>query len=308
MVIAYRGFTEVVSRRFFHDWNPDRLFMIWTGYIDETETHGAPLMILGGFLSTAERWAAFDKDWALLLDSHNLPYSHAYDLVHKNPPFGGWGSDRHNDFILGARELMNRHAFAGFSAVIRRDDYRTHYRSQEKPRRIPEDTMYGVLLRACISFSLAVVAREFGEDNVVNFVLEAGGVKPGYAEQIYAAMKNDHVSDPLFRAMLGPVIGFAKKKECPGCQAADLMIGGALQLERQEHGKEHSIIERSSFADATMPFDPDDAPTFRIPVSREVLTSLRERMFVEERLRREWAENYFRDKKAACRRTCSLAE
>jgi hypothetical protein len=87
--------------------------------------------------------------------------------------------------------------------------------------------------------------------------------------------------------MLGD-LDFADKKEAPGCQAADLMLGGAIRQERTEHGIKPSMIEQSSFADITQPVNSDDVATFRIPVTRVVLESLRKDMFVEADIRREW--------------------
>jgi hypothetical protein len=104
--------------------------MIWTAYIDETDSHGAPVMAMGGFLSVEQKWADFDARWNdTLLYSHNLRYSHTVDLVHRANQFRGWDAARHNDFVLGARELMNSHLNAGFVAMLRRDDCYNHYKS-----------------------------------------------------------------------------------------------------------------------------------------------------------------------------------
>jgi hypothetical protein len=268
--------------------------MIWTVYIDEADSHGAPVMAMGGFLSPANKWDNFERQWGgTLLYSHNLTHLHAVDLVHKKNEFRGWDNARHNDLVLGARELVNTHLNVGFVAVLRRDDYQNHYRSLPKPRKPPEDSMYGMLLRACVSFSLAAVSLQLNEDvqdEAVNFVLEKGGTKPNYARDLFQRFKTDPLADPALRGMLGD-LDFADKKKSPGCQAADLMLGGAIRQERTEHGIIPSLIEQSSFADVTQPVDPEDVATFRIPVTRTVLVSLRENMFVEEDIRRQWWES-----------------
>jgi hypothetical protein len=62
--------------------------MIWTAYIDEADSHGAPVMAMGGFLSTEAEWKSFGQRWNdTLLYSHNLTYSHTVDLVHKKERF-----------------------------------------------------------------------------------------------------------------------------------------------------------------------------------------------------------------------------
>lgn len=190
---------------------------------------------------------------------------------------------------------MNRNlrSGAGFVAVMRTDDYNENYKRLPKPRKPPEDTMYGVLLRACASFSLAVaVYQRHGKKKgqTVNFILENGGINPEYARQLYGRFKSDRFGDKDIIQMLGKGILFVEKKESPGCQAADLLLLGAIRQERAEHGGAHSDITVSSYADPTKPVDMADVPTFRIPTNPEVLLSLRENMFADETLRRAWAD------------------
>jgi len=276
--------------------------MIWTVCIDEADSHGAPVMAMGGFLSLVDKWEDFDRRWnGTLLYSHNLSHLHAVDLIHKTNEFRGWDNARHNELVLGARELMNSHLNAGFVAVLRRDDYHKHYKALPKPKKPPEDSMYGVLLRACVSFSLAAVSLQLNEKvegEVVNFVLEKGGTKPNYARELFRRFKTDPLADPAQRGMMGE-LDFADKKKSPGCQAADLMLGGAIRQERTEHGIRPSLIEQSSFADVTQPIVEEDVATFRIPVTRAVLESLRDNMFVEADIRRQWWESHKRDNGAS---------
>lgn len=182
---------------------------------------------------------------ALCAQPRLLPF---VDLIHKKRQFKGWDNNRHNDFVLAAREIINKYIGSGFVAIVRRNDYANFYKRPEKPQRIPVDTAYGVLFRGCVSFCLGVVAYSLNEkvdDEVVSFVLESGGVKPGYIKDLYGRFKTDRHADPAIRGMLGPEVRFAKKSESPGCQAADLMLGGAIRQERTEHGVQPSRIERS---------------------------------------------------------------
>jgi hypothetical protein len=90
-------------------------------------------MAMGGFLSPETEWNRFDQRWTgTLLYSHNLTHSHIVELVHRKKEFQGWTDIRHNEFLLGARELMNAHLNAGFVAVLRRDDYQNHYKALPK--------------------------------------------------------------------------------------------------------------------------------------------------------------------------------
>jgi hypothetical protein len=90
--------------------------------------------------------------------------------------------------------------------------------------------------------------------------------------------------------MLGN-LSLVDKKKSPGCQAADLILGGAIRQERIEHGMKPSLIEHSSIADPNRPVSEEDVATYRIPVTRTVLESLRNNMFAEAKIRRQWWES-----------------
>jgi hypothetical protein len=271
---------------------PERLIMIWTVLADEAGTHGpSPLIAMGGFLSTAEQWEKFDCAWADHLSRFNLPYSHGHELVQRH-------EGKHNEFVLSAHGLINQYLGAGFVAVLRKGDYKKYYRSGQKPKKLPQDTQYGVLFRALVSISLGLIVYEKGDDaakeDVINFVLE-NGAKSGDAQRLYGLFKKDRRADPIMKQMLDPVLDFAEKEDSPGCQVADLMLYAAYRQELTEHGEAPSIIEESSFASADAPIRPNEIPTFRIPIGQEVLESLKEGLLMEEKARRQYAKQLLKN-------------
>src|SRR5437016_3851946 len=52
--------------------------------------------------------------------------------------------------------------------------------------------------------------NEEAQNEVVDFVLEAGGTKPDYARQLFDRFKTDPLADPVLRSMLGK-LDFANK-------------------------------------------------------------------------------------------------
>jgi hypothetical protein len=197
---------------------------------------------------------------------------------------------------------MNKYLEAGFVSVLRKDDYAKYYKSGATPKKLHQDTQYGVLFRATVSGSLGIIAYEKGEsarDDVINFVLENGARHRGDAQRIYHLFKHDRRADPIMKKMLGPVMRVADKEDSPGCQAADLMLGAAYRQALLEHGHASSIIEDSSFASADGPIQPDEVPTFRIPIGREELESLKEGLLMEEDARRQHAQRILRSQPRA---------
>lgn len=83
-----------------HRWEPERVFMLLTAYIDESGTHdSSDYMIMGGFVGRLGQWYAVDKVWKKLLKKYNLTHFHAVDMRHGNGEFRGW--DNSKKFDLG---------------------------------------------------------------------------------------------------------------------------------------------------------------------------------------------------------------
>ena len=291
------GFTRLLVLGWFHRWEPWRRIMIWTVYGDEAGTHGggsiqkeSPVMAIGGFIARADRWVAFEPEWNDLLRRFDIPYSHAQEMMKRKGPFKDWDPVKCNSFVLGARHLINKHLEIGFSTVLRKDDYREFYKAGTKPKKLPQDTMYGVLFRGAVTFCLHALSFEREEKakaDTINFVMENGPFS-GYATDLYKRFKKDRRVDQLYQSMLGPVIGFADKDDSAGCQVADLMLYAAYGLEIQDHGHEPSDIAHSSWADASAPYPTDEIPSFRLPLTQKILGELRTELLAEEEARRAW--------------------
>jgi len=132
--------------------------------------------------------------------------------------------------------------------------------------------------------------EKLANDSVINFILENGAAHKGDADRLYKMFKNDRKVEPVIKNMLGPVLGLAEKKESPGCQVADLILGGAYRQELTEHNIEPSDIEQSSFVGTPQQIDPHNVPIFRLPITSEILQSLNESLLIEEEERRKFAQ------------------
>jgi hypothetical protein len=260
--------------------------MIWTAYAGEAGINDrlSPIVAMAGFLASEEKWTVFDAAWANLLTAHGLSYLNADELTRRKKAFLGWSDRRHNEFLLGAHELISKYLGAGFVALMRKSDFRHLYKSDAAQNRQVEDAPYGVLFRACVSFCLGILAGEYGEEvkgKRLDFVLDEQGIIPE-AHHLYYMLKHDSHSDPIMKEMLGPVLGVARKERSPGCQVAGLLLDGAYRQAKMEHGKTPSRpIEKSAFARPDIPINRNEIPIFRLPLGREVLESLRAGLFME---------------------------
>jgi Protein of unknown function (DUF3800) len=274
--------------------------MLLTTYLDESGTHEtSPISVMAGYLATTDQWHAFDADWTAVIETAGLPHVHAVDLFKRTKQFRKWPTERVNAFAAQLDGVIARHMELGFSVIVRDDDYRKIYVEGPKPRRSRLDSKYGVCFRACLAFAPSFIASELqlvGEAQVaqkttINFILEDGHRNVGDARRLFDLFKADAL--PEWRHFVGSFD--VSKKESPGAQAADFLAYCVYRAEFLEHGASPSALEKSSYvAEAPLaantyprqPLPKTGPALFRIPVSQDVLRSLKEDMFALDPERR----------------------
>lgn len=95
-------------------------------YFDESGTHGqAEAVVVGGYLSSADEWEEFDREWTALLAEERITLLHRVDLEtfrHEFARSGGWDEKRRVRVLRAAHEIIRRRTIVGTGgAVIRRD-------------------------------------------------------------------------------------------------------------------------------------------------------------------------------------------
>ena len=236
---------------------------------------------------------AFDAEWIALLRSAGVGHVHAVDLFKRTRAFKGWSAEQANAFAMQLDGVIARHLQLGFSVIVRDDDYRAIYAGGPKPRRSRLDSKYGVCFRACLAFVPSFVASELrlaGEgqsarEMTIDFILEEGHRNCGDALRLFELFKADAL--PEWQHLVG--IFDLSKKNCPGAQAADFLAYCVYQAELLDHGTAPSAVEKSSYvAEAPLVANayprqpvPQSGPMlFRIPISQDVLRSLKEDVVV----------------------------
>ena len=268
--------------------------MLLTTYLDESGTHDqSPIMTMAGYLGTASQWAGFEADWDALLRNGGVQHVHAVDLFKRAKQFKGWRPEAVNCFALSLERVINKHLELGFSVVIRDDDYRSLYKTGARPKKLPQDTKYGLCFRACLAFVPSFIAselkaaekRDLAKDMTINFCLEDGHRNVGDAKRLFELFKSDAL--PEWQNFVGTFD--VVKKNSPGAQAADFLAYCTYRAELLEHGTEPTAIENSSYV-ADTPMIPNTYPStsapgsqlFRIPISRQILQDLKGDLFARE--------------------------
>ena len=85
-----------------HRWRPGELFLLFTAYFDEADTHGrAPPMVMAGLLGHARQWELFERKLRQFRKSEGFDIFHGKDIR-------GVGKARGMRIIIGLTLLVKR--------------------------------------------------------------------------------------------------------------------------------------------------------------------------------------------------------
>lgn len=229
------GPTGALALALFHRWEPERLFVIVTVYIDESGTHdGSPATIMAGWVARLGQWSSFDPQWRRLLKSSDLTYFHSRMFRHGKGEFRGWKPDRKGAFLDKAKAISLKNLAFGFVISLPHTAYEEHYIAGYRPQKVQLDSPYGLCFRYCLSFVPVLAKQTFGDRELeINFVLESGHENAGDAERIFHKVKNSRFANDDERAIMAMLntITFGDKKTFPGLQAADINAYSGYQHE-----------------------------------------------------------------------------
>jgi hypothetical protein len=264
-------------------------------YLDESGTHDqSPISVMAGYIGTQAQWGQFGAAWAAVLRGAGVGHVHAVDLFKRTRQFKGWKAADVNALAVTLDHVIAAHLRLGLSVVVRDDDYKSVYRAGRQTRQ-PQDSKYGVCFRASLAFAPSYIASELeaagnsalARETTIDFVLEDGHRNIGDARRLFDLFKADALEE--WRDFVGTFD--VTQKATPGAQAADFLAYTVYRAEILEHGSKPSAIEQSSYvADTPMIANtyPATSPNqtgpvlYRIPVSREVLQSLKDDLFARQ--------------------------
>jgi hypothetical protein len=237
----------------FHRWEPERLFVIVTVYIDESGTHESGITILGGWVGRLGQWATFDPKWTKLLKRNGLTFFHSKEMRSTKGEFKGWTRVKKFEFTQLAADLALKNLEFGFTISVSDSDYRDHYIAGYRPREIPLDSRYGLCFRYCISLIPGFAKDAFGDRELdIHFVLEDGAKNSRDALRIFNKVKKQpfvSTEEQEIVKMLG-TLTYGDKKKFPGLQVADVNAYSAYQHHTREPLELVTLNPETSMQDA----------------------------------------------------------
>jgi hypothetical protein len=227
------GFISELCLALEHRWEPDRLFVIFTAALDESDTHGKlPNTVMAALLGTANRWELLQYKIDELKSEYGFTIFHAKDFRARRGEFKGWSDSKCsrlvNDLAVGIRDNLTE------SVVIAlpRDLYETEYRGGGYvPQKMRLDSQYGVCFRACMERLINIVASDLSEAHKLYVVIERGHKNVNDADRIFYEIQEEL----LLRGInIMGAITIGKKETCPPLMVADFQAHTWYLSERRQ--------------------------------------------------------------------------
>jgi hypothetical protein len=232
------GLIETLSLALFHDWEPEKLFVILTLYIDESGTHGgSPSTVMAGVLGDVGQWARFRTGLARLKLEFGFDHFRAKEFRQRTGRFAGWSAEKSLLLIDKLVELTANKMMDTLEFVFDNKAYNDRYRGKEKHKKLVLDSKYGLCFRHCMYYFILSIVRKFPkrpEDGLtLNVVVESGHKNAGAALVIFNELKREAEGHGA-KDLLG-VLSFAAKDQCDELMMPDFISHMALQQDRRRH-------------------------------------------------------------------------
>jgi hypothetical protein len=214
------GFIHDLTLALAHRWEPERQFVIFTAYFDESNTHGkSPTIVMAGWLGSARQWELFERRFNGLRRKYGFEVLHAKKLRAGQGEFKDWSISKRRALVDDLTEIMRINLTEGACFALDHAQYTKGYRSTSLPRGMHMDSQYGACFRVCMSRLIDVV-DEARTNHKLNVVVELGHRNIGDIGRIFKEMRDDLCDSG--KDLLG-TISFADKKSASPLMAADFL-------------------------------------------------------------------------------------
>ena len=211
-----------------HKWEPRRLFVIFTAYFDETDTHGpSPTVILSAHVGHAFQWRRFQAKLVKVQRKYKFSIFHAKDFKADAGEFHGWSETKKRDLIDDFSKLVSNNLTGGLTVSLERSRYLHEYRSPPIPKKMNLDSQLGVCFCACMGHLNSILEKNKYRDRL-NIVMERGHPNVFDCERILNELRESYkLSGHDF---IG-TFTIAAKEDCPPLMVAD-MLGASHSMVR----------------------------------------------------------------------------
>jgi len=229
------GFVADLCVALAHNWEPERIFVILTIYLDESGTHGdATHMTMGALMATALQWSRIEKKLRKLSRDYGFRAFHTKEFTKRSGQFKGWSRERCMDLLAAvADRTMTVKLMESVTVAVNRADFDAEYRNTPWPKGVKPDSLYGFCFRTCLEH-LLLEAHKRCRKPKIHVVLERGAKNEGDCQRIFWDLQEDCPSLQAFTT--------GNKDNCPPLWYGDILATSTYRTNRDNRvGPLHPI-------------------------------------------------------------------
>lgn len=197
-----------------------RLLLMLQAYFDESGTGSGPILVLAGFLASAEQWSAFSTDWKRALDMNPaIRYLKMREAAGLGGEFQDWSEDRRNERMSLFYRIIEEHIPIAIWASMPRDAFTKVFAPVADKHTIYRNPYYILMVDMIAQF--AKTKDKLGLTERVDFIFDEGAAQVSKITEIWEFIKGAD-ADPRLKTIMGDFPSFKDDKIVLPLQAADL--------------------------------------------------------------------------------------
>jgi len=204
------------------------LSMIFTAYIDESDTHGStPDITMSSMLASAERWKRCERGLRRIKADYGFDIIHTVDFRTRAGDFRNWPHSKFRSLLDDVGELLRNNLTETVTVWLRYSTYKENF-LDARPLKMPRTSQYGLCFHAML-LQLARVVMDQGPQHKLSIVLEHGHKNARETAHIFEDVKKELQSAgvDLLRSHI-----LASKQESPPLMFADIAASGESRRAR----------------------------------------------------------------------------
>ena len=158
--------------------------MIFTAYIDESDTHGdAPDIIMSAFIGSQRQWEIFNRRLKTIQKEFEFTIFHATDFKSQRGEFKLWPDEKCQSLIWRLTELVRDELTEGIVTQLPYELYKREF-LDKLPRKMARTSQYGICFLATVEQCIRVLIKEKGNHRL-SIVIEEGHKNVGNAARVF---------------------------------------------------------------------------------------------------------------------------
>jgi hypothetical protein len=183
--IANPSFIRELCIALAHRWKPERLFVIFSAHVDESDSHSqASALTMAAVIGSARQWELFLRRLRQMKREYGFEVFHATEIRRRSGEFEGWSQDKCGQLVHDLAEALGDELTEGVAVTLPYELYR-QYLDAPFPAKCPRYSQWGVCFRMCLErLSERILALK--GTNPLHIVVEDGHRNAGAARTIFA--------------------------------------------------------------------------------------------------------------------------